>query len=155
MIAYEMRFWDKINKRMIYGAGLSPNQLPIVKHTDGRLEELQGEFVPMINTGQKAVNGFIFEADVIECDVPAFADANGGFQSFMKARGIMQYNQAKGCFTLNIVSSEQRAGGEFQAINSRIIGCALANPELLSVNPNIYEQETTTQQESGEGAKSA
>lgn len=145
MISYQIRFWDKVNKRLIYGAGISPNQLPIVKFPDGHLEELHGEFVPMINTGQKAMNGVVFEGDIIECDVPMFADQQGKFQSFMKARGVMQYNQGKGCFTLNIFSKDGVVGAEFQAINSRIIGCALANPELLSVNPNVYEQETKQQ----------
>lgn len=139
MIRYDIRFWDKANKRLIYVAGLSPNQLPIIQHPDGRLEELRGEFVPMINTGQKAVNGLIWEADICECDVPALVE-NGVVVSWVKARGVMQYNQGKGCFTLNIVANPEMAGVEFQVTNSRIIGCVLSNPELLQANPNTYDQ---------------
>lgn len=151
MLRYDLRFWDKTNRRMIYGAGLSPNQLPIVKHTDGRLEELQGEFVPMICTHQKAVNGYIWEADVIECDVPALV-MEGMPVSFIKARGVMQYNQRKGSFTVNIQATPQLAGAEFQVTNSRIIGCAISNPELLAVNPNQYEKSTDEEKGSGDKA---
>jgi len=148
MLRYDLRFWDKKEKRMIYGAGLSPNQLPIFQHEDGRLEELQGEFVPMLNTGQKAVNGSIWEADVIECDVPAFF-IEGMPASYVKARGIMQYNQARGAFTVNIMANPQLQGQEFKVSNSRIIGCAVSNPELLQVKQNQNEQ--ITKNESSEG----
>lgn len=144
MLRYDLRFWDKTKKTMIYGAGLSPNQLPIVQHEDGRLEELQGEFVPMICTHQKAVNGYIWEADVIECDVPAFVQ-DDVVLSWTKARGVMQYNQAKGCFTVNIVSSQELQGQTFKVANSKIVGCAISNPELLQVNPNQNEQENISQ----------
>lgn len=150
MLRYDVRFWDKANNRLIYGAGISPNQLPIVQHTDGHLEELKGEFVPMLSTGQKALNGVIFEADVIECDVPVFADQSGKFQSFLKARGVMQFNQQKGAFTLNIAAQSQAVGGEFQVTNSRIIGCAVSNPELLTINPNQNEQITNQAQSSSD-----
>lgn len=149
MLRYDLRFWDKKEKRMIYGAGLSPNQLPIFQHEDGRLEELQGEFVPMICTHQRAVNGYIWEADVIECDVPAFF-IEGMPASFVKARGVMQYNQAKGSFTVNIMANAQMQGQEFKVTNSRIIGCAVSNPELLQVNPNQNEQITEKGTDSSE-----
>lgn len=137
---------------MIYGAGLSPNQLPIIQHTDGRLEELKGEFVPMLCTGQQAKNGAIWEADVIECDVPAFI-VEGMPVSYVKARGVMQFNQRKGCFTVNIFSKQEGIeGAEFTVSNSKIVGCAVSNPELLSVNPNHNEQESTKQGNSGETA---
>lgn len=129
---------------MIYGAGISPAQLPIIQHEeDGRLEELQGEFVPMLCTGQKAKNGAIWEADVIECDVPAFI-VEGMPVSYVKARGVMQFNQRKGCFTVNIYTkTEGMEGAEFTVSNSVVIGCAVSNPELLSVNPNQNEQAST------------
>lgn len=133
---------------MIYGAGISPTQLPIVKHDeDGRLEELQGEFVPMLCTGQRAKNGTIWEADIIECDVPAFI-VEGMPVSYIKARGVMQFNQVKGCFTVNIFTKNETMGGaEFTVSNSVIVGCAVSNPELLSVNPNQNEQASTKQDE--------
>ncbi len=129
---------------MIYGAGISPAQLPIIQHEeDRRLEELQGEFVPMLCTGQKAKNGAIWEADVIECDVPAFI-VEGMPVSYVKARGIMQFNQRKGCFTVNIFTkAEGMEGAEFTVSNSVVVGCAVSNPELLSVNPNQNEQAST------------
>ncbi len=149
MLRYDVRFWDKANKQMIYGAGISPAQLPIIKHEeDGRLEELQGEFVPMLCTGQNAKNGAIWEADVIECDVPAFI-VEGMPVSYIKARGVMQFNQRKGCFTVNIFTKQQgMEGAEFTVSNSIVVGCAVSNPELLSVNPNQNEQESTKQSES-------
>lgn len=158
MLRYDVRFWDKANKQMIYGAGISPAQLPIVKHEDGRLEELQGDFVPMLCTGQKAVNGWIWEADVIECDVPAFI-VEGMPVSYVKARGVMQYNHGKGSFTVNIMAQQQMQGQEFRVTNSRIIGCAVSNPELLQVKQNHNEQITENKDsantEQGRGDKSA
>lgn len=150
MLRYDVRFWDKANSRLIYGAGISPNQLPIVQHEDGRLEELQGEFVPMLCTHQKALNGVIFEADVIECDIPVYLCGKDMPPSLIKARGVMQYNQQKGSFTLNITAQPEMVGAEFQVTNSRIIGCAVSNPELLTVNPNKNEQITNQTQSSSE-----
>lgn len=147
MLRYDVRFWDKGKKQMIYGAGIAPTQKPIIMHPDGRLEELQGEFVPMICTHQKAVNGFIWEADVIECDIALHLCGMDMPPSLLKARGVMQYNQSKGCFTVNITSSPEMAGQEFTVTNSRIIGCAISNPELLAVNPNQNEQESNNKSE--------
>lgn len=139
MLRYDIRFWDKDKEEMIYGAGISPNQLPIIKRLeDGALQELEGNFVPMICTGQKAVNGHIWEADVVECDVPAFV-VDGVPASYVKARGVMQYSHAKGSFTVNIVANPQLEGQEFKVSNTRIIGCAISNPELLTINPNTNE----------------
>lgn len=151
MLRYDLRFYDKQTKQMIYGAGISPAQKPIVKHEDGRLEELQGEFVPMLCTGQKAVNGYIWEADVIECDVPAFI-VEGMPVSYVKARGVMQYNHGKGSFTVNIMAQQQMQGQEFKVTNSRIIGCAVSNPELLKVNQQNNEQ-ITDESKGGDSAK--
>lgn len=149
MLRYDIRFWDRDKQEMIYGAGISPNQLPIIKRAeDGALQELEGNFVPMICTGQKAVNGVIWEADVVECDVPAFF-VEGVPASFVKARGVMQYSHAKGSFTVNIVANPQLEGQEFKVSNTRIIGCAIANPELLTINPNRNE---TANDKGSEGA---
>ena len=120
---------------MIYGAGLAPTQQPIIQHEDKTLEELKGEFVPMICTGQKAVNGKIWEGDVIECDVPAFV-VEGMPVSYIKARGVMQFNQKQGAFTVNIHSNPQMAGVQFTVTNSRVVGDIFSNPDLLKVNPN-------------------
>jgi len=151
MLRYDVRFWDKINKRMILNAGISPNQLPIVQHGDGRLEELRGEFVPMLCTYQKATNGYIWEGDVIECDVPlSFGDEIPPM--LMKARGIMQFNQARGMFTVNIASSPQTQGQEFHVKNSVIIGCAVSNPELLQINQQNYENQNTSESDTDKGA---
>lgn len=141
MLRYDVRFWDKVNRKMIYGAGISPTQQPIVQREDKSLEELIGEFVPMLNTAQKAVNGVIWEGDIIECDVPAF-QMEGMPTSFVKARGVMQYNTKQGCFTVNINSNPQLAGATFTVVNSRVIGDIFSNPDLLKVNPNENAQET-------------
>lgn len=133
MKRYDVRFWDKEKQVMIYGAGLAPTQKPIVRHEDGTLEELQGEFVPMICTGvPDADRKPIWEADVVECDIPVVISPDMPM-SYIKARGVMQYNQRSGSFTVNITSSQERAGATFQVTNSRVIGNALANPELLEV----------------------
>lgn len=147
MLRYDIRFWDKENKRMIYGAGISPTQLPIVKHEDGRLEELQGEFLPMICTGQKATNGQIWEGDVIECDVPALV-VEGMPVSYVRARGVMQYHTGKGMFTVGILGAQDMQGAEFRVTNSRIIGCAISNPELLQANTQNNEKVATDGSES-------
>lgn len=152
MLRYDFRFWDKNEKRMIHGAGISPSQKPVIVHPeDGRLEELQGDFVPMINTGQKALNGLIWEADIVECDVPAYF-IEGVPASYVKARGVMQFNQRQGTFTLNIVSKQEMAGAEFTVTNSRVIGDVFSNPELLKANPNQNEQESTKQSNGSEAA---
>jgi len=143
MLRYDLRFWDTKNKVMILGAGMSPNQLPIVQHENGRLEELQGEFVPMLCTYQKATNGLIWEGDVIECDVPYFI-APDLPPTFVKARGVMQFNQKRGSFTVNIASSPETQGQEFQVKNSTIIGCAVSNPELLQIDHKNYENQNTS-----------
>lgn len=140
MKRYDVRFWDKTNKVMIYGAGIAPTQKPIVKHENGVLEELKGEFVPMICTGVLSADRKpIWEADVIECDIP-YQISPDMPPSFVKARGVMQYNPIAGSFTVNINSSPERAGDTFQVTNSRIIGNALANPELLEDKQQNYEQ---------------
>lgn len=138
MLRYDVRFWDKMAKRMIYGAGISPTQNPIVQNPDGSLTELTGEFVPMICTYQKAVNGDMWEGDVIECDVP-FHISPDLPPSFIKARGVMQYNQKIGSFTVNIASKPETNGQMFQVTNPRIIGCAVSDPDLLQVNSNENE----------------
>lgn len=143
MLRYDIRFWDTKKKAMIYGAGMSPNQKPIVQHEDGRLEELQGEFVPMLCTYQKATNGYIWDGDVIECDVPYFLSPDLP-PAFVKARGVMQFNQVRGSFTVNIASSPETQGQEFQVRNSTIIGCAVSNPELLQIDQNKYENQDTS-----------
>jgi len=150
MLRYDMRFWDKDKKQMIYGAGLSPTQMPIIKHPNGQLEELQGQFVPMICTHQKATNGYIWEADVIECEIPAYLDKDVQFVPAQKARGVMQYNQAQGAFTVNIVSMPQMAGREFKVTKSTIIGCVVANPELLQ-DSNKQNEQITNQKETQGG----
>lgn len=133
MKRYDIRFWDKEKQVMIYGAGIAPTQQPIVKHEDGRLEELQGEFVPMLCTGiPSADRKPIWEADIIECDIPVVI-AEDMPMSYIKARGVMQYSQRAGSFTVNITSTQERAGATFTVTNSRIIGNAMANPELLEV----------------------
>lgn len=134
MKRYDVRFYDKKQNRLIYGAGISPNQLPLVISPDGAIVELQGDFVPMICTYQKAINGHIWEADVVECDVPVM-QFEGMPPTFMKVRGVMQYNQGQGCFTISINSTPEMQGAVFKVVNTRIIGCALTNPELLS-DPN-------------------
>lgn len=149
MIRYDIRFWDKEKQQLIYGAGLSPNQKPIVQNPDGSLVELKGNFIPMINTGQRAVNGTIWEGDVCECDIP-FMVEDGVVLSWTKARVIMQYNQGKGAFTLNIVATPEMEGKEFVVSNSRIIGCAISNPELLNINPNQNDSTKNTSSASAE-----
>lgn len=146
MIRYDLRFWSKDEKRMITGAGLSPNQKPLVRQEDGSYRELEGRFIPMICTHQRAVNGLIWEADIIECDIPALA-MEGMPVSYIKARGIMQFVQATGAFTLNIqAASQELAGATFQVSNSRIIGNAFANPELLTANKPKHDESNNAQQ---------
>lgn len=152
MLRYDFRFWDKNEKKMLYGVGISPSQKPVVVNPEnGSLEELQGDFVPMINTGQKALNGLIWEADIVECDVPAYF-IEGMPASYVKARGVMQFNQRAGTFTLNIVSKQEVSGAEFTVTNSRVIGGVFSKPELLKVNAKPYAQECTEQGNSGQAA---
>lgn len=154
MLRYDVRFWDKANKRLIYGAGISPEQKPLVKNDDGSYTELEGDFVPMICTGQKALNGVIFEADVIECDVAVLA-MEGLPPTYMKTRGVMQFVQATGAFTLNIQSrSPEMEGLQFRVTNSRIIGCVLESPELLKTN-KIQNNDSTQIAETSVSASQA
>lgn len=140
MIRYDLRFWDKQNKVMITETGISPYQKPLVLQPDGSYKELVGTFIPMICTHQKALNGVIWEGDIIECDVPALV-MEGLPPSYIKARGVMQFVQQSGCFTLNIQSSQEMAGATFQVANSRRIGNVFQNPELLQANLTTYESD--------------
>ena len=131
MRSYDVRFWDKTKREMIYGAGLSPNQLPIIKHDNGTLEELQGTFVPMICTQVLSSDKKpIWEGDIIECDIQITL-VEGMSPAPLKAYGIMQYNNAKGLFSVNIHSKPEEAGKTFQVTNSRVIGDILSSPEFL------------------------
>lgn len=152
MIKYHYRFWDKVNRQMIENAGISPRQQPIIQHPDGSVEELSGSFVPMLCTFQKAVNGYIWEGDVVDCDIP-YQIAPDMPLSFVKARGVMQFNQVGGCFTVNIASKPENQGQSYQVTNVRIVGCAVSNPELLQVSENQNENKTNNKAESGESSE--
>lgn len=129
MIRYDIRFWDKDNKKMLYGCGISPAQKPLERRGDGSFVELEGNFIPMICTHQRDVNkAFIWEGDILECDVPALV-MEGMPMSYVKARGIMQFVQGTGSFTLNIqTTSMEMAGLNFQVANSKVIGNAFESP---------------------------
>lgn len=140
MLRYDFRFWDNDNKRMVYG-GISADQLPVIAREDGSLIKLVGNFVPMIRTSLKAVNGGIWEGDIIECDMPMY-QIEGMPITYVKTRGVMQYDHRKATFTVSINSSPEMAGVQFQVVNSHIVGNAFANPELLEVSNNQNDKHT-------------
>lgn len=143
MLRYDLRFWDKDNKVMLTGVGISPNQLPIAMGSDGKLAELRGNFVPMLCTYQKAINGYIWEGDIIECGVPYDLGADMP-TSLLKVRGVMQFNERMGSFTINIASTPETEGRTFQVKNAKIIGCAVSHPELLQISQNQNENKKTS-----------
>jgi len=142
MLRYDVRFWDKDNKVMLEKVGISPNQLPIVINSLGQLEALRGNFVPMLCTYQKAVNGYIWEGDIIECGVPYDLGSDMPM-SLLKVRGVMQFNERLGSFTINIASTPETQGRTFQVKNAKIIGCAISHPELLQISQNQNENKKT------------
>lgn len=143
MLKYEVRFWDRDNKKMILGAGMSPRQLPLVKRGDGTYDELQGRFVPMLNTTQKALNGLIWEGDIIECDMPVM-QIEGLPPTFQKLRGVMQFNQQTASFTVNIATKSPAINeATFGVVNSRIVGDVFSTPELLKTIPSQNDSTKT------------
>lgn len=130
-----VRFWDKVNKKMLYGLGISPVQTPIQLNEDGTLTELQGEFVPMLLTHLYDIDKKpIFSGDIVECDLQVTA-FEGMPPSYIKKRGIMQYSVREGVFTVNInTSSPDLQGKRYKVINSKVVGDGYSNPELLEHN---------------------
>lgn len=129
-----VRFWDVKNKKMLYGLGISPVQQPIQLNNDGTLTELEGEYVPMLMTNLFDVEKKpIWGGDIVECDLQVTA-FEGLPPSFIKKRGVMQYNVTNGMFTVNINSSDELKGQQFKVVNSRVIGDGYQNPELLEYN---------------------
>lgn len=126
-----VRFWDVKNKKMLYGLGISPVQQPIQLNSDGTLTELEGEFVPMLMTYLFDVDKKpIWAGDVIECDLMVTA-FEGIPPSYIKKRGIMQYNLSNGTFTVSIASKEIEKGRKFEVVNSKVVGNIYEGEELL------------------------
>lgn len=130
-----VRFWDKVNKKMLYGLGISPVQQPIQLNNDGTLTELEGDFVPMLMTNLFDIEKKpIWGGDIVECDLQVTA-FEGIPPSYIKKRGIMQYNVREGVFTVNInTKSPELQGKRYKVINSKVVGDGYSNPELLEHN---------------------
>lgn len=131
MLSYRLRFLNVETEEMIYDCGISPNQKPLRKLENGLYEELEGTFTPMIDTGQKAINGTIWEADIIQAETRINI---AGIPSIAMVVGIMQYDQSKGAFFLNLLDAPTGLTGvSFSVQNSKIIGCALKDKEILKM----------------------
>lgn len=129
MLEYKVRFFNHDTQEMIYDCGISPNQKPIRKLENGLYEELEGNFTPMINTGQKALNGVIYEADVLDCKASLQI---ASIPSLLEVRGVMQYDPNRGAYMINILDAPSiLLGKDFQVQDATIIGNAFNNKELI------------------------
>lgn len=127
MKTVEIRFWDKRANGMIYGAGISPNQRPIIKYTNGEIEELEGNYVVMLKTHIRAKNDILWEDDIVECDVPVW-----GGQFLQKMYGVVKFIPEKGLFTIHIEVDPLRHGEVYQVLNPLKVGDIYTNSELLA-----------------------
>jgi hypothetical protein len=132
MLEYKLRFFNHETKEMVYDCGISPNQKPLRKLENGLYEELEGDYTPMINTGQKALNGVISEADILDCQ----AKLNiAGLETLLQVRGVMQFDPNRGAFMINIIDAPKiLLGKQFEVQDANIIGNAFLNKELITKN---------------------
>lgn len=140
MLSYKFRFFNVETEEMVSDCGISPNQKPLRKLENGLYEELEGTFTPMLDTGQRALNGSICEGDIVEAE----AKVNiAGIPSFTRIVGIMQYDQSKGAFFINLLDAPiGLTGVSFSVQNAKIIGCALKDKEIFKRYEKKEERST-------------
>lgn len=119
---------------MLHGYGVSDRMLPVKRNEDGKLTELTGVFVPMINTLSRDINGVdVWQSDVCEADIKLQL-MDDMPPTLLKAIGIMMYDIPTASFTLTIHNApETMAGKKYQVINVKVLGSFHENPELLPI----------------------
>jgi hypothetical protein len=133
MVPRAIRLYDKNSKKMVYPK--QGNDQGVFVGMDGYPMQFDGknffkldQCIPMYATGMMSKNGaMIWEGDIIECDMPLDF---GGMVSWVKKRGVMNWDIKGGKWFINIKSGTF-SDGMFQVTNSVVIGDIYQHKHLL------------------------
>ena len=134
MIPRTIRIYDKNAKKMVYpkqgtdqGVFVGMDGYPL--QFDGKSFFKLEDCIPMYDTGMRTKDGLkIWEGDIVECDMPLDF---GGLVSFVKKRGVMNWDTKGGKWFINI-NTGALSQVFMQVTNSVVIGDVYQHKYLLN-----------------------